>query len=283
MKSAGDPALALPAGFWHLATCLRSIVFTEQESVPVSLQQYEMLRGERAYEFLLQVICGLDSPLMGETEILGQFKQFFKRHRGEFTVQVQEMVDSLNRDAKKIRAQFLQNLGCTSYGSLLRKEIRGQKRDLVVLGAGSLAQDILPWFAKTENKIRVYTRSPEKYDELFQSQNNLTSHALADLGQTAAGGVLILAAPVDGQWLSEQVDLKLFEQIYDLRGNSHVDKLPVSRVTTLQSLFANIESNKVRAHKTRESAVSAIKQKAALLSVLERPRPFGWEDLWAYS
>ena len=284
LKGAGDPKLPLPSDYWHLATCLRSIVVTEAEGpLPESLKGHDFMKGEAAYAFLLKVICGLDSPLLGETEVLGQFKTFFRNHSQEFSSHVRDCLDNLNRHAKKIRSQYLQNLGCTSYGSLLRKEIRGGREALTFLGAGSLAQDIFPWFAKVQNPLAVFTRTPENYSDLIPGQANIQLYSYEQMGNHKLGGVLVVAAPLTAQEILSQWDLQAFAKIYDLRGDSEEDRLPGTHVMTLKSLFQNIEENRQQAALTKEKAISAIRQQAGDLSLLERPRPFGWEDLWAYS
>lgn len=283
LKSAGDKNLVLPDGYWHLATCLRSIIISENSVTPEGLEAHGQMLGESAYEFLLKVICGLDSPLVGETEVLGQFREFLKNHQGQFTSDIQEVVDNLVKDAKKIRADYLQNLGCTSYGSLLRKNMRGSNQKLTVVGAGSLAKDIFPWFAKSSAGIQVFTRAPEKHQDLAASQKNIVLSSFSELPSAQFAGVLVIAAPVSRDWLESQMDISGFDHIYDLRGNSHVDVLSALQVTTLESLFANIESNKKQATQVKENAITAIKKRALNLNLLEKQRPFGWEDLWAYS
>jgi glutamyl-tRNA reductase len=282
LKQAGDKSLALPQGFWHLATCLRSIVVSNDRECPHALQPYDQMAGERAYEFLLRIICGLDSPLLGETEVLGQFKEFYKAHQDEFPSSLRQTFDSLNRDAKKVRSQFLQNLGCTSYGSLLRKQMKDPSAPLTLVGAGALAQDILPWFAKLNNPVRLLTRNPQKHQDLA-NQLNVELLSFEQISGREFGGVLVLAAPVSSRWVSDHFNLHTFDHIYDLRGESQQDLLPGAHVTSLQTLFANIEKNRRQAQRTKELAIAAIKERAHQTSLIERPRPFGWDDLWAYS
>ena len=66
-------------------TCLRRILFlnandnralieaAEDQLVPPTV---EIFRAQEAYRFLLEVICGLNSPIVGETAVMGQFKEF---------------------------------------------------------------------------------------------------------------------------------------------------------------------------------------------------------------
>lgn len=282
LKSAGDSSLKLPEGYWHLATCLRSIILSDRCDHPEVLNQHDYMQGEQAYEFLLKIICGLDSPLLGETEILGQFKDFAKKNEKSFSGPIRDMVNSLLRDAKKIRSEYLQNLGCTSYGSLLRKELKDVSIPLTVVGAGSLAQDILPWFAKSQAVVQVVTRRPQKYIEIVQ-QKNVKLSSFEEIASLKKEGVLVIAAPVTSQWIADNFPLSHYQYVYDLRADSHQDSLVGDQVTHLQSLFSNIERNKRQAVRTKELAIAAIKKQVHHLSLIERPRPFGWEDLWMCS
>ena len=160
LKQAGEiQKPLLPRGYWHFATCLRSIVISEDFGLPDVLEDYEFYQGRQAYGFLLEVVCGLHSPMIGETEIFGQFKDFVCKNKNEFNSEMNHIVSHLLQEAKKIRNDFLQNLGCTSYGSLLRKHLRSGNRDIHMIGAGSLSQDILPWFYKIkQGHLRLHKK-----------------------------------------------------------------------------------------------------------------------------
>src|ERR1041385_6331828 len=56
-------------------TCLRQIAFWHQ-SLPLPDGSFDVFSGEDAYAFCLEVVCGLRSPLAGETEVMGQFRDF---------------------------------------------------------------------------------------------------------------------------------------------------------------------------------------------------------------
>ena len=58
----------------RLATCVREIAFVDSRAAVPS--GATILHDEDAYAHLLEVICGLDSPMVGETEVLHQFKVF---------------------------------------------------------------------------------------------------------------------------------------------------------------------------------------------------------------
>ena len=74
-------------------TCLRRILFLNAsdhaelirslEAGEIVRPVVEVFRGQQAYEFLLEVICGLNSPIVGETAVMGQFKEFLQHANDE--------------------------------------------------------------------------------------------------------------------------------------------------------------------------------------------------------
>ena len=62
------------------ATCLRQIYFSDlHEDLNFKPQAGdEIYMGLEAETFLAEVLCGLKSPLIGETEVFGQFKIWWK-------------------------------------------------------------------------------------------------------------------------------------------------------------------------------------------------------------
>lgn len=270
----------LPDGYWHMGTCLRSIVISDRPNRPDQLQSYKMYRNQEALEFLLQVICGLHSPLIGETEIFGQFKNFIKKNQEQFSDSIDQAMKSILKEAKAIRTQFLQNLGCTSYGSLLRKHITDGREPITILGAGSLVEDILPWFAKREGAISVLTRDPQKHQKLAEQYGRVSLQAMHELPQRV-GGVLIIAAPVTREWLQQNSSIDQFSQVFDLRGEGVQDPIFGPNVRSLKELFSDIESHRQRASRVKGFAMQAIEKSATRIEHREKIRPFGWEDLWA--
>src|SRR5262245_7062896 len=114
-------------------TCLRRILFlnanehralieaAEDENCSPTVEVY---RGQEAYRFLLEFLCGVNSPIVGETAVMGQFKEFLlhaKFSRTPWGSFLRDLSSNLMIDAKRIRHEHLQHLGSQSYGSLVRQ------------------------------------------------------------------------------------------------------------------------------------------------------------------
>ena len=55
-------------------TCVRQVAFVDDPAaIPQGVAAWH---DEAAYAHLLEVVCGLHSPIVGETEVLHQFKVF---------------------------------------------------------------------------------------------------------------------------------------------------------------------------------------------------------------
>src|SRR5215216_7146041 len=70
----------IPVGLTNLQwqTCLRRIVFLHRNEPRTFADKpgTQTYFGRDAYQFLLEVICGLHSPLVGENAVMGQFRKF---------------------------------------------------------------------------------------------------------------------------------------------------------------------------------------------------------------
>ena len=168
MISDGDRESLPKTGDWFFwETCLRKIAFGQAEHLD-ELEMREgdqIFRGTEAYRLCLEIICGLHSPLVGETEVLGQFKgavEVGSLPATPWGVEMKRFVRALLEDAKRIRATHLAGLGSQSYGSLLRRELKANPV-IHILGGGHLTGEILPWLCKDQSRtVIVHVRSLER-------------------------------------------------------------------------------------------------------------------------
>jgi len=164
----GAPSALLPASC-VLGTCLREvrIAMAEPAAQPSGTMAdaagYELHSGAEAYRFLLQLACGLESEIAGETEILGQIKQAWRdyesAHPGEAPA-LRPWMQRLLQDTKEIRSEHVVSLGSATYGSLVRRLLGSTLAGpTLLLGAGQLAETILPFLDTGE--VLVWNRSHE--------------------------------------------------------------------------------------------------------------------------
>ncbi|RYZ70147.1 MAG: hypothetical protein EOP09_06555, partial [Proteobacteria bacterium] len=145
-------------------TCLRQIAFLSSPHQDFALEETdEIFSGSAAFAFLLEIICGLHSPVVGETEVLGQFKNFAAgaiENESSMNPPLRQFLQALLLNAKVMRAEHLVGLGSQGYGSLVRKLSKSES-SVTLMGSGQLVEEILPWLAK-QKSLQVVCRNPHK-------------------------------------------------------------------------------------------------------------------------
>lgn len=276
-------------------TCLRRILFLnandnralidaaeDHNLVPPTA---EVFRGQDAYRFLLEVICGLNSPIVGETAVMGQFKEFLlhaKFPRTPWGTFLRDLSTNLLIDAKRIRHAHLQGLGSQSYGSLVRQNVKGMPA-VAVLGAGKLAREILPWLIG-KTKVRVFCRNLQKAADLLKEypEIELLQYSAGDAGWRENEAALVIAAPLKAEQVAAWANLQSasFAKCLDLRGEAETD--PVSgQVIKLHELFEALRAERQRLESHVVAARAEINQLVQRQTQQAQFRPFGWEDLCA--
>lgn len=134
----------------------------------------EVLLAEKAYHFLLETICGLKSRLLGENEIVSQFKQAYAEYlklsgKNPFVLNV---MHKLFQDAKNIRSKYLTHIGQQSYAGIAKKIIfdKGVPSEVLLFGTGNLANDIIK-LLKKKTKLILCGRNEQKISDAKRSES----------------------------------------------------------------------------------------------------------------
>jgi glutamyl-tRNA reductase len=243
---------AMPAALTNLQwqTCLRRIVFLHRSELEQrTSSRLEIYSGREAYQFLLEVICGLHSPLVGENAVMGQFRKFRtsavfpETTWGRF---LRDLTTDLLVDARQVRHHHLQNLGSQSYGSLIRKHLKGQS-SVAVLGAGSLAREIVPWLTDARVFYRNWQHARDLQDE--HPHIEFEQFEMADAGWKSETTSLVVAAPLTAAQINEWLAVQRvsFSLILDLRGNAATDPIHSTQpVLNLSELLSSLQQERER-------------------------------------
>lgn len=292
----------VPVFKWQ--TCLRSLVLVpDGYSKEFETTNGEWLEDEMAYRRLLEIVCGLHSPLIGETEVFGQFKDAVQLRLAiavsdcaierAFAATLRQWSNALIEDVKLVRQKHLLDIGSQSYGSLVRREIRELERPHIeFLGAGQLACEILPWLLKAlsvtrtpgarktamENgtpSVSVHARDIVKAREKLETASpGINQEPIRYFAITAgpvtlderATRVLIIAAPMSAQEISGWIrDRVHYDLIIDLRGESRHDSVLDRRLAARVRSLDEIFSS---IESAREMA--SVKKNAAFGLITER-------------
>lgn len=270
-RSPGTANGPLPGVAWR--TCVREITFVESGAALAG--QPDALHGETAYAHLLEVICGLDSPMLGETEVMHQFKQFAAGlEHGPW----RELSQMLLADARAIRTTHLIGLGSRSYGSAVRRHLRDCPH-VAIVGTGLLAREVMPFLADGHRRVDQWGRR----DECETSLPMVTYRRLNDRQAFDAAAALVIAAPLTSlDILHLGSRYREVTVLIDLRAEGvHDPPPPLAPIVTLADVFGEVQ----RAVRTVDGRVSAalsdIKHRAHAFATRAKLNPSGWHDLCA--
>jgi glutamyl-tRNA reductase len=255
------PDSAPEIGVLEWRTCLRRIVFLQRTECGIKTNfKGEIYRGREAYQFLLEVICGLHSPLLGETAVMGQFRQFRANAAFEATAWerfLRTLATDLLVDARHIRHHYLQGLGSQSYGSLIRRHVK-KNAPVALIGSGSLAREILPWL----DNVRLFYRSAHHATDIQREfpRTRIDQLKPVDAGWSHGSASLIIAAPLSATEINEWLRLQSvdFNLILDLRATSATDPINPPSINLHQLLGSlNEQSRQINALRSRLHHVAA--------------------------
>jgi glutamyl-tRNA reductase len=241
-------------------TCLRRVDFfftAENERSAILPTSEGWFRGEMAWQFLLEILSGIHSPVFGETEVLGQYRKFIEETKTQTPSEMKSILEELLADAKKIRTQHLQGNGRQTYGSVVEKWLDASAEETVHLwGTGVLAEKLIPWLTK-KRKLKLYSRDPKNNQKRF-TEPLVPVFPIDSLKETS--GLLIIAAPIEAEHIQEVLGQNPWELIIDLRDNSASDffneKWPVKK---LSDLFNEIKTHDQKKELLRAEIVQTAK------------------------
>lgn len=277
------PSLSGVAGAYRFETCLRGMLISTT-NFPLEFSQQpptEVFQGDQAYTWLLEVLAGLHSPLVGETEVLGQFREQVIFPLGQ---SVPSFLKGIVEDVKKIRHECLQNLGQKTYGSLARKLLLGDHA-LYFLGAGQMTREILPFMQKIPGKqVKVVARNLERAKRKLELPVELQAWDAIIPDNTFD---LIVAAPISDEELREWI----------LRHPGNINRCLDLRAQPVECQAQEFETHSgfwnLRDFFNLQKGEEAVAQEKVQLArkrivqVTEKrwaqrwDRPFGWEDVCA--
>lgn len=268
-------------------TCLRQIVFLNSDSYAdsdsyLSLKkahpEVEIFNSENSYQFVLEVICGLRSLIKGETEIFGQFKEFFSANKAQIELMgMTALFKQLLTDCKALRSKRIQNWSQNTYGSVTRKLVNDTD-SVALLGGGQLAQVIAPWLKHIKTKS-VLLRRPKNLEPAF---SGFRVEMTANLSYLKEITVLVVAAPIANRDLQSYLacwpNIRL---VVDWRGDESLPGTSHCPVFHLRDLNRENERNKVEEAVRIQQVAIEIQTMALEFAKKAKHNPWGWEDFCA--
>lgn len=275
-------------------TCRRRILFFDE----YTFLNYRPTTGEEIYrdieaeEFLIEVLCGLKSPLVGETEVFGQFKLWWQSleqisvDNQKFKLKYEARIQQIYSIVKKIREESLCGLGSQSYGSLLRKkigELDSSNQELCIdfVGAGQLVEEMVPWVEK-KWKFRIWCRNPDRLESTEIAQKADSIKKMTDTEDVS--NLLVVAAPLSHEelnfWIKKRStgeNLHVFDFRHDSMGYNGSDQF--RQFLHLDHFTTEVEEKKQQIQFHIEEAKTKITNWKHNEMNRAQVRPFGWDDL----
>ncbi|MFZ4713498.1 MAG: hypothetical protein ACOYL6_07300 [Bacteriovoracaceae bacterium] len=157
----------LSSNTFTLKTCQRTLVVADQFHGP--MENAESYSGLEAYLYLLETICGLKSRLVGENEIVNQFKDAYQNFmmQNEKSSTLIQILEKLFQDAKDIRTKHLIGIGQKSYATISRRHLVSEKKanTVLIMGSGILAEDMINQLKK-KCQVMICGRNKDKVEAL---------------------------------------------------------------------------------------------------------------------
>lgn len=161
---------------FFLKTCQRILLLGLDISIPsfVKSMKADLVSGEKAYQYLLEIICGLRGQIIAENEIGHQFKQALseylkKRQRNSNLIKI---LEKAQKDAKEIRTIYLKGVGQQSYAGIAKRIIRNRlcEGPILILGSGSLCHSLVK-VLKKNYQLTASARSQELLQKIRQDHS----------------------------------------------------------------------------------------------------------------
>jgi glutamyl-tRNA reductase len=130
--------------------------------------------GDEARRHLFRLVCGLDSMVLGETEIFGQVKQAYKQalESGATKGTLNKLFQKSFAVGKKVRTHTQIQVGPTSVGSAavdLAEKIFGKLKGchVMIIGAGETSRKVaMSMLSRGASNLTVTNRSEQRAIEL---------------------------------------------------------------------------------------------------------------------
>lgn len=147
--------------------------------------------GEEVYRHLFRLSAGLESMVVGETQILGQVKDAFRLSvgQGQSSPLLSRLFHKAFEVAKRIRSRYLVSVVPISAASravdlVYNQEPMLAQKPVLIVGAGQMAEATLQHlrYRAVEGSLSIYNRTRERAERLAYEQGEIaiyTADALA--------------------------------------------------------------------------------------------------------
>lgn len=188
-------------GVCHSAVERRLVasLLSNLELSPRLASKLKALRGEEAMRHLFRLASGLESMVVGETQILGQLKEAYRQASAcaLCTPLLSRLFHRAFEVGKRIRTEYMVSASPLSAGSaavdkLIKDAPHTLEGEILIVGAGLMAETIYHRLVELGAKhINVYNRTRERAERFAQSHPKARIYCERELSE-----VLILSQSI---------------------------------------------------------------------------------------
>ncbi len=181
---------------------LTSSLLSNLELSPRLASKLKGQRGEEAMRHLFRLASGLESMVVGETQILGQLKEAYRQDSasGLCTPLLSRLFHRAFEVGKRIRSEYLVSASPLSAGSaavdkLLRDAPHCLEGETLIIGAGLMAETIYHRLVELGARgINVYNRTRERAERFAQAHPKARVYCERELGEVLLRSQTIFVA-----------------------------------------------------------------------------------------
>lgn len=169
------------SNFIILSTCNRIEVWMDGEQEKEVVQKLNfnpsyILKGKQAFKHMSEVGSGIDSQVIGETEILGQIRESIKLSKKYDRLgSLEGKVNKVIQVSKRVRTKTSIDKGVVTLGGIVSKYLEKNVEDIsskkvLIIGLGKIGRSVLSWITR-KNKPYITvtvnrTPSPDQVHSL---------------------------------------------------------------------------------------------------------------------
>ncbi len=158
-------------------------------------------QGEEAIKHLFRLASGLESMVMGETQILGQLKDAFRRttENKHSTSVLSRMFHKAFETAKLVRNNFLVAATPISSGAaavdFMDKRVPNREVSTLIVGAGQMSETIIDSLHRLRySNVKIYNRTRERAERFADSHGHIPFYTENQLTEALHQADLIFVA-----------------------------------------------------------------------------------------